>query len=846
MILKRQILNRLPYVVLFLMTFHFSYAQFSDNFSDGEFSASPAWTGSTIDFVVNGSQQLQLTNSLAQAGTSYLSTPYAAASINNYEWQVYVKQTFSSSGSNFGRVYLVSDQADLTGSLNGYYLQFGEAGSLDAVELFKQAGSTHTSVCRATNSAIANSFALRVKVLRDDTGLWRLFIDYSGGTTFTQEASATDATYTTSSFLGIECVYTASNFNKFFYDDFYMGPEILDTDPPQIVSATVTSATQLDVLFNEKLEATTAQLASNYTVSNSVGNPASAILQADEKTVKLTFVNAFPNATTSTLTVTDVKDLQDNGIVSATQDFFFFQAVPAVGKDIIITEIFADPSPAVGLPEAEFIELYNRSNKVFDLQNWKLSDGSSTGILPTHYLLPGEYVILTPTASASLFTSFGTTLGVTNFPTLNNSGDALTLKDNSNVEIDYVHYLDTWYADEDKEQGGYSLELIDPANPCGEEKNWIASDATNGGTPGTQNSVFANKPDLTGPKLISAIPISATQLVVRFDEKLSNELPAITDFTITPENLVTTVSFIDASLGSLKLYLNSSLQSGVTYLITVKNIHDCNGNLVSVNFNDTFFGLPEQAMESDIVINEILFNPRPTGIDFVEVYNNSSKFINLKKWAIANIENEVVINSRMITPNDFLVSPGQYIAFSENSNLLKGEYISAIEANLFQVADLPSFNDTEGSVALVDSLNNIIDFFTYTDDLHTPFLKDDEGVSLERISFSEPTNSKSNWKSASTTSGYATPGYMNSNSRVDAAQGKIVISPEVFEPLSGVNDFTQIQYNFSNGGLVANIKILDALGREIKQIANNVTLGTSGFFRWDGDTNEGTKARVGY
>jgi flagellar hook assembly protein FlgD len=35
-------------------------------------------------------------------------------------------------------------------------------------------------------------------------------------------------------------------------------------------------------------------------------------------------------------------------------------------------------------------------------------------------------------------------------------------------------------------------------------------------------------------------------------------------------------------------------------------------------------------------------------------------------------------------------------------------------------------------------------------------------------------------------------------------------------------------------------------GREIRQLANNTTLATSGFFRWDGDTQDGTKARVGY
>jgi flagellar hook assembly protein FlgD len=45
---------------------------------------------------------------------------------------------------------------------------------------------------------------------------------------------------------------------------------------------------------------------------------------------------------------------------------------------------------------------------------------------------------------------------------------------------------------------------------------------------------------------------------------------------------------------------------------------------------------------------------------------------------------------------------------------------------------------------------------------------------------------------------------------------------------------------------VANVKILDQAGRLIKTIANNETLGFEGFYRWEGDTNDGGKARLGY
>jgi flagellar hook assembly protein FlgD len=94
--------------------------------------------------------------------------------------------------------------------------------------------------------------------------------------------------------------------------------------------------------------------------------------------------------------------------------------------------------------------------------------------------------------------------------------------------------------------------------------------------------------------------------------------------------------------------------------------------------------------------------------------------------------------------------------------------------------------------------------------------------------------------------GFATPGFVNSNVGGEQSANKITINPEIFEPINGQPNFTQIQYNFEQGGFVATIKILDYQGREIKQIVENAILGTEGFFRWDGDTNEGSKARTGY
>ena len=354
-------------IIFFVGLTSVCFGQLQDDFSDGDFSNNPVWSGSTSQFSVNSSKQLQLNNTVA--GQSYLSTPFSTNSLDGFEWQVYVKQAFSSSASNYGRVYLTSDQSDLTKPLNGYYLQFGEANSNDAIELFRQSGSTSVSVCRGTNAAIANSFAVRVKVTRDNAGLWKLYVDYSGGNNFASNANGTDLTFNTSSFFGIRCTYTVTNATKFYYDDFLIvaPPPPADTTPPTLVNVQTTSSNAVSITFSETIKSSSAQLTENYTVNNSIGNPSAAVLQSDGKTVALTFSKNFTNGVQNQITISGVQDLADNAIATVISPFLFFQSTPAKLKDIIFAEIFPDPSPQVGLPAQEFVEIYNRSSNPFDL-----------------------------------------------------------------------------------------------------------------------------------------------------------------------------------------------------------------------------------------------------------------------------------------------------------------------------------------------------------------------------------------------------------------------------------------------------------------------------------------------
>ena len=819
-------------------------AQVSDDFLDGDLLNNPTWSPDNTNNWTVANGQLR-SNSATASSSFYITTPSAQAL--NTQWDFYVQLQFNTSSANFVDVYLVSEQADLLSATNnGYFVRIG--GTPDEISLYKITSGVVSILINGTDGVTnRTNNPLRIKVVRDINDTWSLQRDASGGTNYTLEGTVTDNSFSTSSFFGIRIQQSTSTFfNKHFFDDIYAGEIMVEKDPPVLNSLLVLSNTQLSLLFNEPITITSAQTTTHYIASNNLGNPIVAELQPDEKTVLLIFPQPFPNGVTNVLEIADVQDLVGNTMVPASQTFLFFQPMPVNTKDIILTEILADPSPQVGLPEAEFIEIFNRSANPIDVNGWKFSDGNSVAIFPSKIILPNEYWVVCANANASSFSASANTLGVSNFPTLNNSGESVTLKNNNGLLIDSLNYSLGWYRDVDKQEGGWTLELIDTNNPCGEDDNWVASEDAMGGTPGKTNSVSANKPDLTGPKLLSVSAVNPNELTLRFDEKLEKTLSTVI-FSFTPQLNVVTSSFTSSSLREIKLIVLQDLSPRQLYSLNVTNLRDCNGNFIQEDFNQQTFAVPEVAEHGDVLINEILFNPRPGGVDFVEIINVSPKYINLKDWSLANREEEIVTNKKIITTSDFILSPNNYLVFTSNGAVIKNEYPNTHEEAIHNTS-LPSLNDQEGSIAVLSDKGEWIDSFIYKDDYHSKLLKDTEGVSLERISLTEHTNNPDNWKSANSAAGFATPGYINSNSRTQNVidENAVNIEPEIFAPTVPGQDFARINYHFDQSALVANVKIVDQQGRLIKGIANNETLGFEGFFRWDGDRDDGSKARMGY
>lgn len=529
----------------------------------------------------------------------------------------------------------------------------------------------------------------------------------------------------------------------------------------------------------------------------------------------------------------------------------FVPPATATFKNIIINEIFADPSPQIGLPNAEFIEIYNNSEKELDLSGWKLTDGSITATLSSYTLSSQQYLIICSKTDTTLFASFNNVMGVSSFPVLNNAGDHIYLKNNLMTVIDSVNYLDTWYRDETKRSGGWSLELStwDISTHCPVSNYWKASVNSIGGTPGTVNSTYSTIADSEAPQLVSLNIIAEDSIQINFNETLDMASALNTSAYNIDKGIgiPILIKAIGTDLKSVLVQLGVKLQAGINYSITLNTITDCSGNLILPNTTAELV-IPESAMPNDLVINEILFDPKTDGVDFVEIYNRSTKIIDLKTITISQYDtiNNVPINISTITPESHLIHPGEYILLSENGAAVKNQYPTTNTNGFIDIVDLPTMNVTSGTFCLLNG-THIIDVFIYYETMQFPLLNITKGVSLERINFDRPTHDRTNWHSASETVGFATPANQNSQyHNTEETDNAIQIAPPIFSPdQDGLNDIVNINYHFDTPGLIANITIYDSKGRSVKQLLRNELLGITGTFSWDGVNENREKEKIG-
>jgi len=294
---------------------------------------------------------------------------------------------------------------------------------------------------------------------------------------------------------------------------------------------------------------------------------------------------------------------------------------------------------------------------------------------------------------------------------------------------------------------------------------------------------------------------------------------------------------IDISFGKVEgteLTLNVSGISGLSGKRMKPDIH-----LISYSF------LPEAG---SALINEILFNPFSGGVDFVELVNVSENILPVHRLLLATRNDTLALRQiDPVSPEKRYLKSGQFLTCTKDPAVVASQYFSNNPESFCAMKTLPSFPDDAGIVVLLNDSLEVLDEFSYSAKMHSSFLADENGVSLERISLKKPTSACDNWTSAAASVGFATPGLPNSQTKSETEiQDEILPEPKAFSPNGdGYNDRLTIKYRFSKPGYQANVRIFDASGRQVNYLVKNLSLSQEGTWFWDGDSDNGQKLTIG-
>ncbi len=818
------------FFILLMVAFQPCNAQFVEHFDDGDFINNPVWIGNDEHWIINTLGQLQ-----SNSSTENISFSLSTESLQSHgQWNFNVKFDFATSGSNYADVYIIASEENPLSSLNkGYFVRIGNTD--DEISLYRKDGVSVVKIIDGFNGSIGSSSCdVNIRVIRDSSNRFILLVDVNKVGNYMLEGVAVDSTYSSSNYFGLVVKQsTASFFKKHFFDDITVQDFVPDNSPPFIESINVGSPQTLKLIFNKPLDKHSTENISNYLLENFTVNPQNAKLDSlNSSAIILNFGDSFPDRIPLNLKVENIKDLWENEMLI---DRVSFSYVQPRQFDIVLNEVMADPSPPVGLPEIEWIEIKNNSGFDMNLENWKLCLGNSeSGKFPAYNLKADSLLIICSSMNKQIMEGYGRTLGINTFPALPNEGGVMFLKSPSNKIIHTVSYSDKWYNNPVKKIGGYSLEMIDAKNPCSGKTNWTASENPRGGTPGKINSINRINNDESQPKIKRVYAADSVNIFVHFSEPVDSILAStIQNYNIENIN-IESANVISPLFNVVKLRLINKLDRSKVYNLSCNNISDCAGNVIDRSIIK--FGLHEIANSNDVVINEILFNPNLAGVDFVEIYNRGSKLLDLKNIYIANKASDGSINTPFqISPEGQTFFPGEFMVLSRDQEIVKREYIS-MNPDCFLDISMPAFNDDKGSVVILNSSGEILDEVNYTEKWHFPLIVNAEGVSLERIHYEGSSDNKEYWTSASKSSGYATPSFKNSQFLSGAESGgDVIVTPKIISPDNdGRDDFAMIEYKFNEPGLLCTIVIFDGSGRAVRYLQRNVLAGMQGSFKWDG------------
>jgi len=801
-------------------------AQITDDFSDGDFSQNPEWFGDAQNFEVDTNYLLHL---IAPAVTDNSYLCFESNLLENTTWEISLKLDFNPSSSNYLDWYILASDSILKESNEAYFVRIGGTG--DQIILYKKEGEVSTQLIISSESIIdTNPVEIRLKVEREIGGNLTIWADLLNDTNWILIGITTDLTELNTQYSGINCSYTSTRSDKFYFDDFSInGAPFIDSIPPKLTSVELINSSNILLEFskNETLDLTNQQ----FEILPYFINPTDLI--QSENLIHIHFENSFPVNEEFQLKISSVSDTTGNYMNDTIIDFYLQEHQRF---DIVLNELMLDPEPLVQLENVEYIELYNRASYAVSLLNWALIIGDKEYILDTLFIAANDYLILHNEDDYLFFE--GQNSSNIPFSSLNNTEGYIGLFDSEDHLIHEVYYHKNWYGNPNKENGGWSLEMIDYNNYCTGKENWAVCDNNFGGSPGMPNSVLQENPDTSKPFLVNIVILKENEIQLKWSENLYDSTLYFFNSYEFSNGLIP--QEIHHFMDNTTILFFEDFHPNTSYNFNLGEVKDCKGNL---NFIRGDFVLGIWPEEDQIIINEILFNPKTEGYDYIELYNKSEQFIDLSKVLIGNYDPllESIVNTEISSQSIFTIPPKSYVVLCEDTTWLSANYYREEHATSIEINQMPSFPNINGTAAISDIAYQLIDAITYSEELHFPLLEEVDGVALERLN---PESTQ--WFSAASTDNYGTPGRENSQFMYESKSiSTLSVEPEIFSPDNdGKKDFTSINLKLEKAAKTS-IYIYNKQGHMVNLVCENELVNSNANWIWNGLDSDAYRLPIG-
>ncbi len=519
---------------------------------------------------------------------------------------------------------------------------------------------------------------------------------------------------------------------------------------------------------------------------------------------------------------------------------FFDVSVPFEPEALVLTEIMYRPEPG----QPEWVELKNTTADTLLLFRWRFSDENTDRRVELFSkpmkLPPDSYVVV---AEDSLP---GAPNGLKNrtcvpaaWPVLNNAGDEIHLWEPTSREVVSVSYAAP------EVPVGFSLEKVEFPLPGTAANRWLAS-KVKGGTPGRPNSVNPLQTDgaiflATADSIFRAVFGQNAEAVFLLKNEgrrsiSSASIRILENQTGGGSVLIQTQSVPEDLLpgDSAKIpVVFHNLPPGEHRFQAKWNV---TGDENPAN-NTVRFVVRQGFPQGTVLLNEILYAPRPGWPEWVELANPGETSRDLTRWMLTDSR---AVDGKGAFPAGTVIAPHDFLVVTGDSDFF-AFYPEVRRQQVCVTSDFPHLGNTADSLFLTDLAAGVVDWLAY----HSSW-GGQNGHSLERIRPENPARDSTNWSTSVAALG-STPAQQNSlYFHAESGAGLLMISPDPFSPDGdGRDDFVTLTLHSPWPTAQANVRIFDPSGREVRRLAQNQPIGSRYEILWDGRDAQGRVLPVG-